>query len=96
MDHRGRADPLDTLVVLRAQVNILKETFPAAEQQRDEHEVQIIDESGSQVLTDRCPPTARHDIPALRGLSRLCERGLNSGVNEVEGRATLQLERRPG
>src|ERR1017187_3463692 len=37
----GGADPFDTLVVLWPQVNILDETFPAAERQRDDHEMQI-------------------------------------------------------
>jgi hypothetical protein len=66
----GGADPFDTLVVLWPQVNILDETFPAAERQRDDHEMQIINESGPQVLTDCRHATAHHDILPLCGLSR--------------------------
>lgn len=67
---------------------------PAQERGRD-HEVQLVDEAGREVLADGGDSPAQPDVLAPRRLRRALQRGVDTVGDEVERRAPVDGEGRP-
>src|SRR5687767_16028623 len=86
----GRFD----LVVLLEALESVPEADASAEQDRDHHDVHVVDEPAGKELAERRRTSADAYVLAVRGLAGCFERLGRRGVNEVERRAALHLERR--
>ena len=89
----GDDDGLDLVILLDA-LQPVPQAHPAAEQDRDHHDVHVVDQSGGEERADHGGAAAEAHVLAGRGLARRCERFGRRGVDEVEGRAALHLDRR--
>ena len=85
----GRLD----LIVLLGALQSVPEAYASAEQDRDDHDVQVVDEPGSEELADRRRASADAYVLVAGGLAGGLERFGRRGVEEVEGRATLLVLR---
>src|SRR5215218_3269214 len=92
-DSTGRGGGLDLVVLLEA-VQSVPEAYASAEQDRDHHDVQVVDEPGSKEVEDRGRTPADAYVLAAGGLAGGLERLGRRGVDEVERRAALHLDRR--
>ena len=68
------------------------ESLAAAKQDRDHGDMHLIDEVGVEELPDRGGATSDSHIAAPGEFTRVPERGGGLGVQEVEGRTSVQLE----
>src|SRR5207342_479481 len=92
-DSAGRGGGLDLVVLLEAFQSV-PEAYASAEHDRDHHDVQVVDEPGGKEVTDHGGTPADADVLAAGGLASRLERLGRRGVEEVEGRAALHLDRR--
>src|SRR5512135_3716062 len=82
------------LVAERAQVEALHQVLARAEQNRPQHEVQLVDQPRAQVLPDRRHAAAEAYVLAARRGARLFARGADAFGDEAELRAARHPERR--
>src|SRR5687768_11802055 len=92
-DSGGRGGGLDLVVLLEA-LHTVPEAYAAAEQDRDHHDVHVVDEPGREELADRGGATAEAYVLAAGGLAGRLERFGRRRVEEVERGAALHLDRR--
>src|SRR5829696_8984144 len=92
-DSAGRGGRLD-LVVLLAALQSVPEAYASAEQDRDHHGVHVVDEPGGEEVADHRGAAADAYVLAAGGLAGGLERLGRRGVDEVERRAALHLDRR--
>src|SRR5919201_3980203 len=92
-DSAGRGGGLDRVVLLEA-LQSVPEPHAPAEQDRDHHDVHVVDEPGSKELADHGGTSAEAYVLAVRGLAGRLERLGRRSVEEVERRAALHLDRR--
>src|SRR5215207_10177817 len=92
-DSAGRGGGLDLVILLEA-LQSVPEAYAATEQDRDHHRVHVVDETGSKEVADRGGTSADAYVLAARSLAGRLERLGGRGVDEVEGRAALHLDRR--
>jgi len=83
----------DARRVYRAQLlelevaDVLEQPLTVSEQDRDEVQLELVNQPGGQVLLDNAGAPAEQHIPAARGLPGLLERGLDPIGDEDEGGA---------
>jgi hypothetical protein len=85
-DSAGRGRSLGLVVLLEA-LQSVPEANSSAEQDRDDHDVQVVDQPGSKEVADHGGTAADAYILAVGGLLGRRERVGGRGVDEVEGRA---------
>jgi hypothetical protein len=93
-DAARRRDRLDREPFLDA-FEAVPEPHAAAQHDRHDGDVQVVDQVLGEELADDGRPAADADVEAAGGLTRLAERLLRRGVDEVEGGAALHLDGRP-
>src|SRR5437762_878199 len=67
-DSTGRGGGFDLVVVLEA-LQPVPQAYASAEQDRDDHDVHVVDETGSKELADHARASADADVLAVRGLA---------------------------
>src|ERR687887_1812702 len=82
-DSAGRGGDLDVIVLLET-LQSIPELYASAEQDRDYHDVHVVDEPGSKEVADRCGASADAYVLAVRGLAGRLERLRRRSVEEVE------------
>ena len=88
--HRvGSGGVFSTLITQRQRINTGKEVFTGAKEDRPDRDMQLVDESGLEVLPDRRDTTADLNILAVGCLGCALQRGMDSVCVEVKGRAAL-------
>src|SRR3954469_18361795 len=92
-DSAGRGGRLDLVVLLEAFQSV-PEAYASAEQDRDHHDVHVVDEPGGKEVADDGRASAAAYILALCRLAGRLERVGRRGVDEVERRGALHLDRR--
>jgi hypothetical protein len=93
----GDAWRLDRAHLLDLEVaDVLEQPLAVPEQDRDEVQLELVDQPGGQVLLDHAGASSEQHIPAARGLLGLLEGGLDAVGDEEEGGAALQLQRLAG
>src|SRR3954471_19262168 len=92
-DSAGRGGRLDLVVLLEA-LQSVPEAYASAEQDRDHHDVHVVDEPGSEEVADLGGTSAEAYVLTVRGLAGRLERLGGRSVDEVERRAALHLDRR--
>src|SRR5258706_8378800 len=80
---------LPAFVPQRAHVDVVQEMLPGAEQDRPDREMQFVDETGAQELSDRGHAAAQADVAIARGGPSLLQGGVDPLSDEVEGGAVL-------
>src|ERR1700730_6792560 len=85
--HRGGADHLDVLIADRSTVQTVKQTLAAPEEDGHDRQVQLVDETGAQVLLDRRYAAPQADVGASRRLECPRQRRLDPIGDEVERRS---------
>ena len=73
---------LDALVAQRAHVDAVQEMLAGAEQDGRDRQVQLVDETGAQILPDRGYASAQPDVAAGRRILRLLQRGVDAAGDE--------------
>src|SRR6185295_12438449 len=89
-------DVLHTLVTQSTRIEAVQQVLAAAEQDRGDYQMELVDESGPQILPDGGDAAAQADILAAGRVPRLLERGVNPLGDEPELRAARHPERRSG
>src|SRR4051812_30131730 len=92
-DSAGRGGGLDVVILLEA-LQSVPEAYASAEQDRDHHRVHVVDEPGREELANHGGTAPDAYVPAARSLARRLERLGRRGVDEVERRTALHLDRR--
>src|SRR5919197_3239669 len=92
-DSAGRGGGLDVVVLLEA-LQSIPEAYASAEQDRDHHQVHVVDEPGSKEVADHGGTSAEAYVLAVRSRAGLLERLGRRSIEEVEHRAALHLDRR--
>src|SRR5215211_3664559 len=92
-DSAGRGGGLDLIVLLEA-LQSVPEAYASAEQDRDHHDVHVVDEPGGKEVADHGGASAEAYVLAVRSLAGGLERLGGRSVDEVERRAALHLDRR--
>src|ERR671925_2093621 len=87
-DSGGRGGGLDLVVLLEA-LQPVQEAYASAEQDRDHHDMQVVDEPGGKEVADHGGTPADAYVLAAGGLAGGLERLGRRGVEEVERRAAL-------
>src|ERR671925_1189333 len=82
------------LVILLEALQSVPEAHASAEQDRDHHDVGVVDEAGGKEVADRRGTPAEAYVLAVRGLAGRFERLRGRSVDEVERRAALHLDGR--
>src|SRR5918997_4211672 len=82
------------LVILLEALQSVPEAYASAEQDRDHHDVRVVDEPGGKEVADHRGTPAEAYVLAVRGLAGRLERLRRRSVDEVERRAALHLDRR--
>src|ERR671925_2039641 len=83
-----------SLVILLQALQSVPEAHASAEQDRDHHDVRVVDEAGGKEVADQRGTPAEAYVLAVRGLAGRFERLRRRSVDEVERRAALHLDRR--
>src|SRR5579863_2102723 len=78
----------------RAQVEVPEQLLAGAEQHGSDREMQLVDETRAQVLTDGVDASAQAYVAAAGGAPRLCERRMNALRDEAELGSARHRERR--
>ena len=73
---------------------MIEEPFPGAEQDRDDRDIHLVDEAGSQILLDRGRATAQPDVAAAGCVECLLERYLDARGWDVQW-PTVVMTARP-
>src|ERR671925_579164 len=92
-DSAGRGGDLDVIVLLES-LQAVPEPDASAEQDRDYHDVRVVDEPGSKEVADRGGASADAYVLAVCGLAGRLERLGRRSVEEVEPCTALHLDRR--
>src|SRR5688572_12880664 len=92
-DAARRGGRFDLVVSLEA-LESVPQAHASAEQDRDHHDMHVVDEPRGKELADHGGASAEAHILTGRGLTRRFERLGRRGIDEVEGRAALHLDRR--
>ena len=71
MGHARRADDLRALVPVGRRADILEQALPAAQQDGHDGDVEVVDETGAEVLLDRAGAAAEPDVGASGSLEGL-------------------------
>src|SRR5918997_1876388 len=79
----GRGDGLGLVVLLEA-LQVVPEAYASAEQDRDHHDVQVVDEPGGKEVADHGGTSADAYVLAVRGVTGRLERLGRRRVEEVE------------
>ena len=69
-----RADELDDFVAVETAIEVFEQPLAGPQQDRNDGDVQLIDEAGLQVLLDRCTPRPRASHPAPSAAADACSR----------------------
>src|SRR6266487_4311102 len=85
-DSAGRGGGLDLVVLLDA-LQSVPEAYASAEQDRDHHDVHVVDEPGSKEVADHGGTSADAYVLAVRSLAGRLERLGTRSIDEVERRA---------
>src|SRR5579864_1206028 len=93
-DAAGGAHRLDGEAVLQS-LQAVPEGLAAAEEDRHDHDVHVVDQAGGEELADGGRAAADADVEAARGLLGRRKRLRRAGVDEAEGGAALHLDRGP-
>src|SRR5581483_418559 len=93
-DAAGGAHRLDGEALLQA-LQAVPERLAAAEDDRHDHDVHVVDQAGGEELADGGRAAADADVQAARYLLGRRKRLRRAGVDEVEGGAALHLDRGP-
>src|SRR5579859_5931156 len=93
-DTAGGTHRLDGEALLQA-LQAIPEGLAAAEEDRHECEVHVVDQVGGEELADGGRAAADAHVQAARGVPGGRKGLLRAGVDEVEGRAALHLDRGP-
>ena len=73
--HARRADQLDAVVACRAAIEVVKEALAGAKEDRDDRQVNLVDQPRPQVLLDRGRAATQPHVLAAGGLERSRECG---------------------
>src|SRR5262245_8141693 len=73
--------------------NAFQQSLAFAEDHRGEVQMELVEQTGGEVLTDGAGSTGDQDVLVARRLARLLESGFDSVGCEVEGRASHHLHR---
>src|SRR5688572_3214567 len=92
-DSAGRGGGLDLIVLLET-LQSVPEAYASAEQDRDHHDVHVVDEPRGKEVSDHGGTTAEAYVLAVRSLAGRLERLGGRSVDEVVRRAALHLDRR--
>src|SRR5919106_6151777 len=92
-DSAGRGGGLDRVVLLEA-LQAVPEPDAPAEQNRNHHDVHVVDEPGGKEVAAHGGTSAEAYVLAVSGLAGSLERLGRRCVEEVERRAALHLDRR--
>src|ERR671930_731868 len=84
-DSAGRGGGLDRVVLLEA-LESVPEAHASAEQDRDDHDVHVVDEPGSKEVADRGGASADAYVLAVGGLAGRLERLGGRSVDQGETR----------
>src|ERR1700735_1992611 len=90
-DAAGGAHRLDGEALLQA-FPAVPEGLAAAEGDRDDRDVRVVEQAGGEELADGGRAAADADVEAARGLLGRRKRLRGAGVDEVEGGAALHLD----
>ena len=90
--HGRRADEFDASVVVGQGTEIVQGSLAPAQQDRHDHEVQLVDQRRAEVLPDGGGTPADEDVLVTGRLGGGTEGGLDPSVDEVEGRSPLEFE----
>jgi hypothetical protein len=93
-DAAGRRDRLDVVLLLQ-RLQPVPQPDPAPEDDRDLHDVQVVDEPGGEELAQHRRATPDADVLARGGLPGDLERVRRRRLQEVERRTAVHLQRRP-
>jgi hypothetical protein len=77
-------------------VDMIKQSFAGAQQDGHDHQVELIDQAGPQVLLDGRHATAKPDITLASGIAGPFQRRPDAIINEVECRSAVHREGWPG
>jgi NADH:ubiquinone reductase (H+-translocating) len=94
-DSARGAHRLDGEALLQA-LQASPDRLTAAEEDGHLHDVHVVDQVGGEELADGSRAAADADVEAARGAPGGRERVGRAGLDEVEGRAALHLDRGPG
>src|SRR5579872_2100766 len=94
-DPAGRRNGLDGVVLFEAFQSV-PQADTSAEQDRDDHEVHVVDEPGSKEVADHGGTTTDAYVLAVGCVTSGLERVARRSVDEVERRTSLHLDRRAG
>src|ERR687888_135735 len=92
-DSARRRGCLDLVILLEA-LQSVPEAYASAEQDRDHHNVHVVDQPGSKEVADHGWTSAEAHVLAVRSLAGRLERLGRRSVDEVERRTALHLDRR--
>src|SRR3954471_24985810 len=81
----GRRDGLDSVILLKCLLSV-PEPYTAAEQDRDHHDVHVVDQSRRKELADQGGASADAYVLVVRGLAGRVECLGRRGIDKVEGR----------
>src|SRR5918996_1008424 len=92
-DSAGRGGGLDLIVLLEG-LQSVPEPYASAEQDRNDHDVHVVDEPCREEVADRRGTSADPYVQAVGSLAGSLERLGRRSVDEVKGGAALHLDRR--
>src|SRR5262249_25738292 len=92
-DSAGRGDGLDVVVLLQA-LQSVPEAYASVEQDRNYHDVYVVEEPSSKEVADHGGTSADAYVLTARSLAGSLERLGRRSVDEVERRVFLHLDRR--
>lgn len=79
-----RAGELNALVASGSTIEVIEESLAGPEQDGHDHDVQLVDQSSSQVPLDGGSPASDSDVPTIGRVERLLEGRLDSVLNEMK------------
>ncbi len=93
---RGGCDEFDALVAFGIAVEMVEQPFAAVEQDGHDHQVQVVDQAGAEVLLNGGDTTAESDVLSVGGLACSFEYRVDTVIDEVERRPALHGDGRTG
>lgn len=78
MCDRRRAEELHALIAIWAAVEMVEEPLAAAEEDGHDHQVQVVDQAGAEVLLHGGSATSDPDVTSVGGFERSRERRLDA------------------
>jgi hypothetical protein len=92
----GSVDGIDLLEPWRLRTQVLEQPLAGAEEDRDQGDVEFVDQPGDQVLLKQVGPAGQGDVLVPGRVLGLLQRRLDPIGDEVKGRTALHLERLAG